>query len=139
MSTEYSPSSARSLPLIIRYLLVGVGFAAVALGMLGVVLPLLPTTPFLLLAAACFARSSERFHDWLLNMPVFGQYIRDYKAGKGVPVRVKVTALTVLWVTILTSVIWMIPVLFAKVLLIVIASVVTTHIVRLPNRRHETA
>lgn len=139
MSTEYAPSSARSLPSIVRYLLIGIGLVAVALGILGVALPLLPTTPFLLLAAACFARSSERCHDWLMNMPIFGQYIRDYKAGKGVPVRVKITALTVLWTTILTSVIWMIPVLFIKILLLVIASVVTTYIVRLPNRRYETA
>ena len=138
MSTEYSPSKAKSLPLIVRYLLIGIGLTAVGLGMLGVVLPLLPTTPFLLLAAACFARSSARFHDWLMNMPVFGQYIRDYKAGKGIPFRAKITALTVLWVTILTSVIWMVPVLFVKALLIAIAGAVTTHIVRLPTRRHET-
>ncbi len=137
MSIEYSPAKAKALPLIVRYLLIGIGLTAVALGMLGVVLPLLPTTPFLLLAAACFARSSERFHDWLMNMPVFGQYIRDYKAGKGIPLRVKVTALTVLWATILTSVIWVVPVLLVKVLLIVIAGAVTTHIVRLPNRRPE--
>lgn len=137
MSTEYAPSGAKPLPLMVRYLLTGIGLTAVAVGMLGVVLPVLPTTPFLLLAAACFARSSERFHDWLMNMPVFGQYIRDYKAGKGIPVRVKIFALAVLWTTILVSVIWIIPVLFVKVLLIAIASAVTTYIVRLPNRRYE--
>lgn len=137
MHIEYSPGRAKSLPLLVRYLLIGIGFAAVALGMLGVALPVLPTTPFLLLAAACFARSSTRFHDWLMNMPVFGQCIRDYKAGKGIPVRVKIIALTVLWTTILTSVIWIIPVLFVKALLIAVASVVTTYIVRLPNCRHE--
>lgn len=139
MSTAYAPSRAKSLPLIVRGLLIGVGLIAVVLGTIGVVVPLLPTTPFLLLAAACFARSSERFYDWLMNMPVLGQYIRDYRAGKGIPVRVKVTALTVLWITILTCVLWMIPVLFVKALLLAIASVVTTYIVRLPNRRHGTA
>ncbi|HET8701489.1 MAG TPA: YbaN family protein [Nitrococcus sp.] len=139
MSTEYASSRARSLPLAVRCLLIAIGFVAIALGVLGIVLPLLPTTPFLLLAAACFARSSERCYGWLLNMPVFGRYIRDYQAGKGIPVRVKLTALTVLWATILTSVIWIVPVLFVKALLIVIAGVVTTHIVRLPNRRHGAA
>lgn len=138
MNSDYTHSKARALPLPVRYLLIGIGSAAVALGMLGVVLPLLPTTPFLLLAAACFSRSSERFHDWLMNMPAFGQHIRAYKAGKGIPFRVKVTALTVLWVTILTSVIWMVPVLFVKGLLIVIAAAVTMHIVRLPNHHPET-
>ena len=138
MRIEYSPGRAKPLPLMVRYLLIGIGLTAVALGMLGVALPVLPTTPFLLLAAACFARSSARFYDWLMNMPVFGQYIRDYKAGKGIPVRVKIVALTVLWTTILTSVIWIIPALFVKALLIAVAGVVTTYIVRLPNCRHET-
>ncbi|MDN5850331.1 MAG: YbaN family protein [Nitrococcus sp.] len=137
MSTDYLPARANSLPLVVRYILIGIGVTAVGLGMLGVVLPVLPTTPFLLLAAACFARSSRRFHDWLMNMPIFGQTIRDYKAGKGIPVRVKITALSVLWITILTSVIWIIPLLLVKALLLFIASVVTTYILRLPNCRRE--
>ncbi|MDN5870926.1 MAG: YbaN family protein [Nitrococcus sp.] len=137
MRTEYSPAEASSLPLLVRYVLIGIGVTAVGLGMLGVVLPVLPTTPFLLLAAACFARSSERFYDWLMNMPVFGQMIRDYRAGKGIPVRVKITALSVLWLTILASVIWIIPLFFIKALLLVIASVVTAYILHLPNCRRE--
>ncbi len=64
----------------------------VALGLLGVLLPGLPTTPFMLLAAACFARSSERFYEWLITNPLFGEQVRRYRAGHGLKVRVKIVA-----------------------------------------------
>ena len=64
----------------------------VALGLLGVLLPGLPTTPFMLLAAACFARSSERFYEWLITNPLFGEQVRRYRAGHGLKLRVKILA-----------------------------------------------
>lgn len=70
------------------------GCLAVALGLLGVFLPLLPTTPFMILAAACFARSSDRLHDWLLRHPLFGPMIRDWRAHRAIPRRAKIAALT---------------------------------------------
>lgn len=69
------------------YLLAGV--LALLLGVLGVVLPLLPTTPFVILAAFCFSRSSERLHQWLLNQRLFGPLIRDWEAHGVIPLRVK--------------------------------------------------
>jgi uncharacterized membrane protein YbaN (DUF454 family) len=77
-----------------------IGGIAVVLAILGVFLPLLPTTPFLLLASACFARGSTRLHRWLLNNRVFGEYIRNYEQGRGIPLRGKVTALAMLWASI---------------------------------------
>lgn len=74
-----------------------IGCLAVALGILGVFLPLLPTTPFLLLASACFARGSTRLHHWLQTNKVFGKYLRDYENGKGIPLRGKVWALIFMW------------------------------------------
>lgn len=79
------------------------GSIAVVLAILGLFLPLLPTTPFLLLASACFARGSTRLHGWLLNNKVFGQYIRDFEQGKGMPLKAKVTALAVLWASLAFS------------------------------------
>ena len=73
------------------------GVLAVLLGILGIFLPLLPTTPFLLLASACFARGSVRLHRWLLSHPVFGVYLANFEAGHGIPLRAKVIATVMLW------------------------------------------
>ncbi len=73
------------------------GVLAVLLGILGIFLPLLPTTPFLLLASACFARGSERLHRWLLAHPVFGKYLANFEAGHGIPLKGKIVATVMLW------------------------------------------
>jgi len=72
----------------------------VALAVLGLFLPVLPTTPFLLLAAVCYARSSERFYHWLMTNRWFGEYIRNYREGRGIPLKQKVLTISLLWVTI---------------------------------------
>jgi len=71
------------------------GIVCVGLGGLGVIVPGLPTTPFMLLAAACFARSSERFFNWILNHRTFGKLVRRFRAGKGVPMKTKVLGASV--------------------------------------------
>jgi uncharacterized membrane protein YbaN (DUF454 family) len=81
------------------------GCLAVALGVLGVFLPLLPTTPFLLLASACFARGSTRLHQWLLNSKPLGNYLRDYEAGRGIPLRAKVAAMLLMWGSLLVVIV----------------------------------
>lgn len=73
------------------YLFCGLGF--LALGLIGIFLPILPTTPFLLVAAACFARSSTRLESWLLSHPVFGSLLRDWRERGAIPVRAKYMAL----------------------------------------------
>lgn len=77
------------------------GVLAVLLGILGVFLPLLPTTPFLLLASWCFARGSDRLHRWLLSHRVFGDYLRNFEAGRGIPLKAKVVATVMLWGSLL--------------------------------------
>lgn len=77
-----------------------IGGIAVVLAIVGMFLPLLPTTPFLLLASACFARGSSRLHNWLLSNRLFGEYIRNYEQGRGIPLRGKVVALVMLWASI---------------------------------------
>lgn len=74
---------------LVRLVCLGAGFAALALGLAGVVLPLLPTTPFVLLAAACFAKSSARFHNWLLNQRIAGPLIREWRQHRAMPRRAK--------------------------------------------------
>ena len=79
------------------------GVLAVVLGILGIFLPLLPTTPFLLLASACFARGSVRLHRWLLSHPVFGEYLANFEAGRGIPLKGKIVATVMLWGSMLWS------------------------------------
>src|SRR5262245_65447485 len=73
-----------------------VGFAAVGIGMVGIVVPGLPTTGFFVLAAACFARSSPRFERWVLDLPSVGPLVRDYRDGLGMPRLAKVIAIAMM-------------------------------------------
>lgn len=79
------------------------GVLAVLLGILGLFLPLLPTTPFLLLASWCFARGSTRLHRWLLSHRVFGEYLRNFEAGRGIPLKAKLLATAMLWTSLLLA------------------------------------
>lgn len=83
----------------LRYVLLAVGTVSLALGVVGMFLPMWPTTPFLLLAAACFVRSSERMHRWLVEHEQFGCYVRDFLSGRGIPRRAKRVAIATMWVT----------------------------------------
>jgi len=109
------------------------GSISLGLGILGMAIPLLPTTPFLLLSVACYCRSSERMYRWILDNKLIGEYISNYREGKGIPLRTKALVLGLLWVTISYSVILALNVLPAQITLLVIAFGVTVHIVRLPT------
>lgn len=119
---------------VLRVALTMAGLCCTTLGVLGIFLPLLPTVPLLLLAAACFARSSERFHNRLLDHPHFGPMIRGYLDGQGIPLRAKMTAIGLIWVTIPISVLFIVPLFWVKVFLIVIGLCITIYLLRLPVR-----
>jgi len=106
-----------------------------ALGIIGIFLPLLPTTPFLLLSAACYFKGSKKMHDWLLNNRWFGSYIRNYHEGKGVSAKVKAITITALWITIGYSTMFAVNILIIRIILVLIAVGVTIHLVRLPTLR----
>ncbi|MCW4030469.1 MAG: YbaN family protein [Candidatus Bathyarchaeota archaeon] len=119
---------------LIRGILLVAGTISLALGAIGLVLPILPTTPFLLLAAACYLRSSERMHKWLINNRWFGEYIRNYQAGRGVSMRVKLFAVGFLWATILFTILLVVDeILIAQIVLLAIAVGVSIHLFRLPT------
>jgi len=113
---------------LIHWLLLIAGTLCVGLGIIGIFLPIVPTTPFLLLAAACYARSSQKFYTWLITNRVFGSYLKNYREGKGIPLRVKVGTLSLLWITIGFSVIFVIHILWIQSVLFFIAIAVTLHI-----------
>lgn len=104
------------------------GSLFLGIGILGALLPLLPTTPFLVLSAVCYARGSERFYNWLLNNKWFGNYIRNYLEGKGIPWKSKVATIALLWITIGCSAAFAVQSITIRMILIVIALGVTTHI-----------
>lgn len=109
---------------------VTIGLLSLGLGILGMALPILPTTPFLLLSAAMFMRSSERLTTWLFNHKVFGAQVRNYFEHKAVDKRSKILAMALLWPTILISA-WMIERVWFKVALILIAIAVSAHVLSL--------
>ncbi|TLX57177.1 DUF454 domain-containing protein [Stutzerimonas nosocomialis] len=114
---------------LLRYLLLGIGWLSVALGVIGIFLPVLPTTPFLLLAAACFVRSSRRFYLWLVGHKHLGPWIRDYLEGNGIPLKGKVYAIGLMWLSIGLSC-WLVPLFWARAFMLVSAVLVTLYILR---------
>ncbi|MDZ4166743.1 MAG: YbaN family protein [Coriobacteriia bacterium] len=128
---------------VLKYICLAIGLIALALGIIGIFVPMWPTTPFLLLAAACFVRSSERLYTWLIEHRHLGCYVRDYMSGKGIPLRAKWISLGLMWVTSQAS--WMIVMAHRgvqpwtigyAVLLVVVAIGVHYHIgFRIPTRR----
>ncbi|MBL7126230.1 MAG: YbaN family protein [Dehalococcoidales bacterium] len=111
-----------------RRLLIAAGTISAAIGIVGIFVPLLPTTPFLLLAAACYLRSSQKFYGWLLNNRFIGAYLRNYLQGKGMPRKIKIITVLLLWVTITCSIIFAVQGLIIRVLLLVVAIGVSIHI-----------
>lgn len=105
------------------------------LGILGVFLPVLPTTPFLLLAAACYFRSSDRFYRWLINNRILGTYIQNYLEGRGMSMRSKAITLLLLWLTIGLTVIFGIQNTIVRIILVIVALGVTLHVSRLKTRK----
>lgn len=118
--------------LLMKGLLVVSGSLFVALGVLGIFLPLLPTTVFLLLAAACYARSSDRFYQRLITNRWLGSYIRNHREGRGMRRRDKVVTLALLWIGIGATMVWTADATWLRLVLLAIAVSVTVHVVRLP-------
>jgi uncharacterized membrane protein YbaN (DUF454 family) len=129
-------SSQTKLKLInpaLRWTLLVSGFLATALGVLGIFLPVLPTVPFLLLALACFARSSERFYNWLLDHARFGPIIRPYINGQGMTRASKVKAIALVWASISLSAFYLVELDWVRWLLILISCGVTLYLLKLPS------
>ena len=120
---------------VLKALLVLAGTICVALGVIGIFLPLMPTTVFLLLAAACYARSSERFYQRLISHRYLGVYIRNSREGRGMRRRDKVVTLALLWVSIGVTLIFSVHAIWLRLLLGAIAVGVTVHVARIPVLR----
>lgn len=118
---------------LLRMVLIVSGWIAVILGVVGVFLPLLPTVPFLLLAAACFAKSSEVFHEWLVRHDRFGPMLQDYLNGEGIPLRAKMSAVVMICSSISISLLFFIDSPRLKVALVAIALVICGYLLSRPT------
>ena len=113
----------------VKIALVILGVVSLGLGILGIFLPLLPTTPLLLLAAWCFVRSSPRLYDWLLNHPHLGEYIRNFREHHAIPLRVKIVSVTLVWLTLGYCILAVVDEWWwAQIGLLLLAAAITWHI-----------
>jgi len=119
---------------ILSKILIGLGTCFLIIGIIGVFIPLLPTTPFLLLSSACYARGSQKFYNWLINNKVFGEYIKNYREKRGIPLSVKIISITILWITIAFSAFIIISIFLIQIILIIIAIGVTIHILKIKTK-----
>ena len=111
-----------------KWLLTILGLVSLALGVVGIFLPLIPTTPLLLLSAALFLRSHKGLYDWLLNHPKLGPYIRNFMEYKAIPLKVKVISVSMVWLTLLNCAVFVADHWTLRVFFVLLAGAITWHI-----------
>ena len=117
---------------LVRLLFVFIGSIFVGLAVIGIFLPGLPTTPFLILAAYFYIRSSNKLYNWLINNKILGVYIRGYLSGKGMPLRAKIISLILMWIFGTFAVLFGIPdsLIFVKIIVFIILLIGTIFLLR---------
>ena len=120
-----------------KVILVSIGTLATAIGIIGIFIPILPTTPFLLLAAYLYSISSERFLHWLLTNRLCGSYIDNYRSGRGLPLKQKLLTIVVLWLTIGVSAIFFVEIWWVRLILLLVALGVTLHLLHIKTYKPE--
>lgn len=124
------------LPLqYMKILYIVIGSISLGLGILGIFLPLLPTTPFLMLSAAMYIRGSRRLYDWLISSRFLGTYIRQFMEYRAIPLRAKILSVSMVWITILYCVFYILDNIWLRLILCIIALAVTVHILKYKTLR----
>lgn len=124
---------------ILRVLLLAFGWLWVAIAFIGVVVPGIPTTGPILLAAFLFSKSSDRFDRWLLTNPVFGGIVRDWRAGRGFTVRAKTVAVIAILVSFGITTMWFVTAPYARLAMWILAAAIATYVVTRPTKTEELA
>ena len=109
-------------------LFIAAGSISLGIGIVGVVVPLLPTTPFLLLAAYCYSKGSRRLHNRLLSNKIVGNYLRNYLEGKAMSLKAKILSISLLWVVIGCTAAFIVDSQIIKIVLLAVGTGVTVHI-----------
>jgi uncharacterized membrane protein YbaN (DUF454 family) len=137
LSTDRQAPAFKPLPAAARIGLIVLGTLALGAGVVGLVLPVLPTTPFLLIAMGCYVRGSEQLYDWLRRHPRLGPSIQGYVEKKSIPLRVKVLSLAVAWVVLGGTALFVVERLPLKLLLIAVAVAKTVFMVRIKTYKKD--
>ena len=111
-----------------KYLLIILGSISLVLGIIGIFLPLLPTTPLLLLSAALYVRSSEKMYQWLIHHKYLGTYIRNFREHRAIPLRAKIISVSMVWISLIYCSITISENLWIKAMFIVLAIGICWHI-----------
>ena len=122
-------------PMMIRYIMISLGTIFLALGAIGVVVPGLPTTPFLLLAAAFYVRSSERLYSWLLNHKLFGKIVRDFRETRSISIRTKLISTGTMWAMIVLSICLFIDNLAVEITISALGAIGTVVLLLIPTTK----
>lgn len=120
---------------ILRGILVFISFISLVLAVLGIFLPILPTTPFLILSAFLYAKSSSKFYNWIMNHRLFGPSLRDWKNHRSVSKKSKILAIAMILATFSISIVFVVPIIAIKILLGVIGITILVFIIRLPEKK----
>jgi uncharacterized membrane protein YbaN (DUF454 family) len=134
MATDYSHHVAKHRFMSMRVLYVLLGTLFLLLGVAGAVLPVLPTTPFMLLAAACYARASTRFYNWLLNTRAFGPLILEWREHKSIPFRTKLVAIALMAITLTASIVLAVRDPYLRAALAAFGALLAIRLYRIPSR-----
>jgi uncharacterized membrane protein YbaN (DUF454 family) len=130
---DYSKEVKPHKRFILRHILILIGTISLILGFIGIFLPVLPTTPFILLSAICYSRASTRFYNWLMNSRIFGPTLRRWKETGCISLRVKISAISLIVITMGISIIFWIPLLAVKIIAGLIGLTVIIYIIRIPT------
>lgn len=117
----------------VRRVMFVLGWISLLLGVIGVLLPIIPTGPFVIVAALCFLESSPRFYRWLSNHNVLGFYVRSYLEGRGLPENTKLLTIGMLWVMMLTTALFIVDIEWLSTVLLLIAVAVSAYIAAMPE------
>ena len=132
---EQIKQNSAELPGVYRYLYIISGFLLVMIGVIGIFLPLLPTTIFLILASACFVKGSPKANEWLRNHKILGAYLKNYQDKSGLTLKAKFFNLAFLWIMILSSVYFFSEEFFIRLILFAIAVGVTIHLLMVKTKK----
>lgn len=120
---------------MLKFLFIFLGTLSLILGVIGIVVPGLPTTPFLLLSAALYFKSSSKLYNWLIKHPVYGKFIRNYRETKSIPRSTKIYALSIMWVMISMSCIFFIKNYWVILIVFFVGIIGSVVMLRIPTRK----